>query len=145
MLPYVLNAKAAGATATTDTQNYFYTVGELRQVIASGEKKDGRDVTQLALRVLGQVRPGSIAREPAQLITRFEITDPKDPEQTLSVVYRKAGVPDTFKDNAEAVVEGRYTQDGVFEAEVLFAKCPSKYKARDPEGQGHPDGIPRDV
>lgn len=135
-------------SATGETKQYFYTVGEFQEVVGASAS-DGRDPTQMALRIMGHVQPGSIEREPAQAITRFLISDPKDPGRTLPVVYRKISVPDTFKDNAEAVVEGRYTADGVFEAEVLFAKCPSKYEARGSEHPGgaapaaeHPESIP---
>ena len=38
-------------------------------------------------------------------------------------------LPDTFKDGAQALVEGRVTPDGHFEAEQIQAKCASKYEA----------------
>ena len=40
-------------------------------------------------------------------------------------------VPDTFKDNAETVVKGRFANDGTFMVEPggVMAKCPSKYEA----------------
>jgi cytochrome c-type biogenesis protein CcmE len=39
-------------------------------------------------------------------------------------------VPDIFKDNVEVVVEGVYDRDGVFAADTLLAKCPSKFESK---------------
>ncbi|HEY6972597.1 MAG TPA: cytochrome c maturation protein CcmE, partial [Candidatus Angelobacter sp.] len=38
-------------------------------------------------------------------------------------------LPDTFKDKAQALVEGRPGPDGRFVAEHVQAKCASKYEA----------------
>ena len=38
-------------------------------------------------------------------------------------------LPDTFKDGAQALVEGRLMPDGGFVAEQVQAKCASKYEA----------------
>lgn len=76
-------------------------------------------------RVNGKVTPGSIARQAGVLGARFQMTDGKG---TLPVIYRKE-LPDTFVDSAEVVVEGRM-KDGVFEANTLLAKCPSKYESQ---------------
>jgi len=38
-------------------------------------------------------------------------------------------LPDTFKDGAQALVEGRLASDGHFVAEQVQAKCASKYEA----------------
>jgi cytochrome c-type biogenesis protein CcmE len=44
------------------------------------------------------------------------------------VVYK--GVrPGSFEDGVEVLVEGRY-KDGVFTAENVLTKCPSKYEAK---------------
>ena len=53
----------------------------------------------------------------------------RDKEDTtlLKVRYEDV-VPDTFKDHAEVVVEGRMASDGAFDATTLLAKCPSKYE-----------------
>ena len=51
-----------------------------------------------------------------------------DRGDTVRVYY--AGIrPDAFRAGAQAVVEGRYAaRSGQFEAELLQAKCPSKYE-----------------
>ena len=43
-------------------------------------------------------------------------------------------VPDTFRDEADVVLEGEVGSNGLFRAETLLAKCPSKY-----EGQSYED------
>jgi len=40
--------------------------------------------------------------------------------------------PDTFKDDSQALAEGSYGRDGVFHANVLQAKCASKYAPAGP-------------
>ena len=41
-------------------------------------------------------------------------------------------LPDTFKDKALVVLEGEYVAaKDSFDAEVVFAKCPSKYEGQD--------------
>jgi cytochrome c-type biogenesis protein CcmE len=80
-------------------------------------------------RVNGKVVPGSIDRSRDGRAVRFTMADPGE-GPTLAVDY--AGViPDTFVEKADVVVEGRRRPDGVFEATVLLAKCPSKYEAAD--------------
>ncbi len=75
------------------------------------------------VRVSGLVVGETIAWDPQQLVLRFEIADDGE---SLPVVYE--GVrPDMFRDGAQAVVEGKYSSSGVFEASTLLLKCPSKY------------------
>jgi cytochrome c-type biogenesis protein CcmE len=111
-------------SSTASTGAYYVTVTEL---FAKGDIVKGRP-----LRVSGHVVTGSIQRETQRAELRFQIADPGNPDRTLPVIYRHAAVPDTFKDGAEAVVEGRISAEGVFEAKTLFAKCPSKYEAKQP-------------
>ena len=48
----------------------------------------------------------------------------------LSVSYiGNDPLPDTFKDGAQALVEGRLMPEGGFVAEQVQAKCASKYEA----------------
>jgi len=41
--------------------------------------------------------------------------------------------PDNFSDDVIVIVEGFLRSDGVFEAEKVQTKCPSKYEGEDPE------------
>ena len=64
----------------------------------------------------------------------FTVTDG---EHTLQVRYTGSTVlPDTFRDKALVVLEGRFTAADRFEADVVFAKCPSKY-----EGESYDDHV----
>ncbi|NSW88839.1 cytochrome c maturation protein CcmE [bacterium] len=74
------------------------------------------------LRVSGIVEKGSIKKNIDGSIT-FNITDF---EKIIHVRY-KGEIPDIFKDEIEAVVEGELV-DKTFIANKLFAKCPTKYE-----------------
>ena len=76
------------------------------------------------------VVPGSILWDKYKSKATFDITDG---ENNLSVRYvGNALLPDTFKDEALVVLEGEYnTQKTSFEADLIFAKCPSKYEGQD--------------
>lgn len=80
------------------------------------------------VRISGTVVPGSIAVDSAQGVVTFEVTDDTS---TVRVAY-EGPAPDTLKDEAEAVAEGALASDGVFHADTLFAKCPSKFQAKTP-------------
>ena len=91
-----------------------------------------------AARVHGYVAPGSIERDVEQLAVRFEVV-PEAPHSAgpqttrLAVLYSSLETPDMFKDGAEVVVEGRLVASGgVFHADNVMAKCPSKFEAETP-------------
>jgi len=90
------------------------------------------------LRVAGLVKEGTIERDGTQL-TFLLAQDVESMEHTLRVNYvGSAPVPDTFKDRAEAVVEGKCLPDGTFEADHIQAKCASKYEAKYGKDAEHP-------
>jgi cytochrome c-type biogenesis protein CcmE len=62
----------------------------------------------------------------------------------LSVVYVGSDpLPDTFRDNATALADGRLGSDGVFRANKIQAKCASKYEAKpNQKGVSHPAQMP---
>lgn len=108
---------------------YYKTIDELE---AMGDAAQGK-----RLRVAGIVKEGSIQRDGREV--RFEL---EAENLTLAVLYNGSQpVPDTFKDGAEALVEGRRTADGTFEADHIQAKCASKYEAK--VGEEHPEGVPK--
>jgi cytochrome c-type biogenesis protein CcmE len=98
------------------SSTYYRTVQDVRTAGA----------TQRLVRISGVVAPDSINWQAEQLILSFTIQD--DTGQ-MPIVYH--GVrPDMFQDEAQAVVEGRYGPDGVFQAKALLLKCPSKYQEK---------------
>jgi len=76
------------------------------------------------VRVSGKVVPGSI-KHGSDGSLEFSLADDGG---DIAVAYSGI-VPDIFKDNVEAVVEGNYTDRNVFMANVLLAKCPTKYES----------------
>ena len=95
---------------------YYYTVSELME--------QGGSIYGENVQVNGQVTPGSVEQEPGSLILRFSISE--DGEESLPVVYHGV-VPDTFKVGSDVVVEGHLNSAGIFQANTILTKCPSKY------------------
>ena len=110
----------------SDSMVYYYSVSEVKAQKAHLEGK--------GIRVNGHVLAGSIRRYEDGTGVDFAVVEKKT-EETLAVTY--AGlIPDTFKENAEVVVEGIYDPGNpTFQATTVLAKCPSKYEAL---GDEHP-------
>jgi cytochrome c-type biogenesis protein CcmE len=113
--------------------NYYQSLAEFR---AAPEALAG-----VHARVHGYVAAGSIDRDVARKQVRFSVQeDPphagNPPGPVLDVVFTSLETPDLFKDGAEVVVEGRFS-DATFHAVKLMAKCPSKFAA---EGAQPPPG-----
>ena len=75
---------------------------------------------------------GSIEWDKYHHRPEFLITDGS---RTMRVRYSGSTVlPDTFKDKSMVVLEGHYlASQEIFDAKVVFAKCPSKYEGQDYE------------
>ncbi len=101
---------------------YYYTVAEALS--------DSTRIGDTAVRVGGHVVQGSIARDTGAQRVDFVMADPKQASRRIRVAYLSSITPDTFKDSSEVLVEGKFRPDGTFEAETLFAKCPSKYESK---------------
>ena len=73
---------------------------------------------------------GSIEWDEYRHRPRFKVADDRN---SLFVRYTGNTVlPDTFKDEALVVMEGYYDPTAhQFDAQVVFAKCPSKYEGED--------------
>jgi cytochrome c-type biogenesis protein CcmE len=101
---------------------------EIKEVTAMGPKAQGQ-----RLRVNGYVEQGSIVRDGSEVSFVLHETPgvlQKDPVR-LAVVYNGIDpLPDTFKDNAQALADGKLGADGVFHASKVQAKCASKYEAK---------------
>src|ERR1700746_4173696 len=102
-------------TGVEDSKSYYVTIKELHGLGDSAYTK--------RLRVAGNVVPGSIKRSG----TRVDFLL-KENELTLPVSYTGTEAPpDTFKDDSQALADGKFASDGVFRAKQLQAKCASKY------------------
>ncbi|HEY5174744.1 MAG TPA: cytochrome c maturation protein CcmE [Terriglobales bacterium] len=114
-------------TGVQDSKSYYVTIKELNGM--------GNGAYSKRLRVAGNVEPGSIKRQGTHL--EFLLMEQ---DRTLPVVYSGSEAPpDTFKDNAQALAEGKYGRDGVFHATNIQAKCASKYAPKQP---GQPGAAP---
>ena len=109
----------------TESKTYYKEIKEVNQM---GNRAQGQ-----RLRVNGYVEQGSIVRDGAKVSFILHQTPGvlrQDPVR-LAVVYNGIDpLPDTFKDNAQALADGRLGQDGVFHASKVQAKCASKYEAK---------------
>ena len=101
----------------TQSKTYYHTISELPNLTG----------TQLheRMRVPGNVRNGSIAHTDGRIDFVLE-----EQGKTLNVSYvGRDPLPDTFKDGAQALVEGQIMPNGQFTAEQVQAKCASKYES----------------
>jgi cytochrome c-type biogenesis protein CcmE len=133
-------------SATRATAEFFMTIEELKD--SEGELQ-GQN-----LRVSGAVLGESIRFDSGTGLLHFTIAhipadedltkeegalsevlhqavlDPDNPR--LEVVYEGAK-PDMLRDEAQAILTGQINSDGVFFAEELLLKCPSKYEEALPD------------
>ncbi len=128
-------------SSTVSGAQYFMTVDELR---AKGNEVIGKN-----LRISGAVIGDTIQYDPQTLRLTFEIahvpgdnkeidaqgglaavlhaavTDPT--RSRLKVVY-VGPKPDLLKNEAQAIVTGHLDSDGIFYADELLLKCPTRYE-----------------
>ena len=108
------------------SQTYYKTITELRQM--------GNGAQSRHVRVGGDVQSKSIVHEAG--FVKFNLVQDKN---ILPVAYEgRDPLPDTFRDGAQALADGRLGSDGVFHASEIQAKCASKYA---PKPGMAPDGL----
>ena len=136
------------ASSTQASAQYYLTVDEL-----VGRESE---VVDRDLRVSGAVLGDSIEYDAETLTLRFTIAnvpaDQKeieaagglaevlhqavnDPEASRIPVLYEGPMPDLLQHEAQAIVTGRM-QDGVFHAEELLLKCPTRYEEEVPVQSG---------
>ncbi len=133
------------ASSTQAAAQYYLTVDEVAE---RGGEVLGRD-----LKIAGAVIGDSIQYEADTLTLSFTIANVpgdmdeieragglaealhravSDPNaQRLQVVY-VGPMPDLLRDEAQAIVTGRLGEDGVFYADELLLKCPTRYEEEIP-------------
>jgi cytochrome c-type biogenesis protein CcmE len=133
-------------SSTQASAEYFMTVDELK---AEGSAAIGK-----SLRASGAVIGDSIQYDPETLTLSFEVahvpgdnsdieaqgglafvlheavTDPT--RARIQVVY-VGPKPDLLRDEAQAIMTGHVAEDGIFYADELLLKCPTKYEEAVPE------------
>jgi cytochrome c-type biogenesis protein CcmE len=110
-----------------ETKTYYKTISELGQM---GNQAYGKKV-----RVGGDVESGSIHRVGSEV--QFVLIQDK---LRLKVAYTGSEpLPDTFKDGAQALADGKLDKDGVFRTAKIQAKCASKYEIKPGQLQTNPN------
>jgi len=74
-------------------------------------------------RLGGVVKPGSVHHAADQPLTRFVVTDDT---AELTILYRGV-LPDLFRDGQGVIAEGRFDDQGVFQASQLLTKHSEYY------------------
>ena len=136
-------------SATKANAEYFMTIDEL--------KAKGATLTGQSLRVSGAVVGDTIQYNANTLTLRFDVaqvpSDQKevDAEGGLAAVLHAAVIdpnrarlpiiyngpePDLLKNEAQAIMTGHLGSDGVFHADELLLKCPTKYQDAVPNQAG---------
>lgn len=112
----VVTLVTLGWVGARESKTYYHTISEL-STMKQGELRQ-------RMRVSGYVAQGTIQHLPGRV--DFILIEEN---RKLPVSYTgTAPLPDTFKDDAQALVEGRLGSDGKFTAEQVQAKCASKYE-----------------
>lgn len=101
---------------------------EVSEVLENPEKfnKKGMRVSG------GDVVTGTITKDFKKQYLEFDISDSDG--KAMKVIYNGI-IPDTFKEDVQVIVEGRYDQqEKYFKAATVLTKCPSKYETEVEEG-----------
>jgi cytochrome c-type biogenesis protein CcmE len=122
-------------TGSSQSQSYYKTVDELKEM--------GQKAVAQRIRVGGDVENGSIRRVGNQtefVLVCAAMDGGSCPEKSkIKVVYTGTDpLPDTLKDGAQALADGRLGGDHVFRAAAVQAKCASKYEAKPGMTTGQP-------
>lgn len=133
-------------SSTAATSEYFLTIDEL--------KAKGPEVVDRNLRVSGAVIGDTIKYDAQTLTLTFEVAHVPgdqamikdegglaealhqavmDPSRSRMKIVYVGPMPDLLRHEAQAIVTGKLGEDGVFHADELLLKCPTKYEEAVPE------------
>jgi cytochrome c-type biogenesis protein CcmE len=128
-------------SATQANAEYFMTVNEL--------KSKGNSLVGRSLRISGAVVGTTIQYDPRTMNLTFDIAHVPgdnaaiemggglaavlhaavtDPTRTRLTIVYNGPKPDLLRDEAQAIVTGHLGEDGIFHADELLLKCPTKYQ-----------------
>lgn len=135
--------------ATAANQEFFMTVDELND--------KGETVIDRNLKVSGAVIGDTIQYDAKTLTLTFEVAHVPgdnseieslgglaevlhqavmDPSRSRMTVVYEGPMPDLLRHEAQAILTGRLGEDGIFYADELLLKCPTKYEEAVPEQAG---------
>jgi len=132
-------------SSTAASAQYFLTVEEVAQ--------QGDDVYDRELRISGAVIGDTIEYDPQTLTLKFTVAhipgdnaeieeqgglalvlhDAVENPGALLEVEHNGPMPDLLQNEAQAIMTGHLGEDGVFYADELLLKCPTKYEEAVPE------------
>ena len=128
-------------SATQANAEYFMTVNEL--------KSKGNTMVGRSLRISGAVVGTSIQYDPQTMNLSFDIAHVPgdnaaiemggglaavlhaavtDTTRTRLTIIYNGPKPDLLRDEAQAIITGHLGEDGIFYADELLLKCPTKYQ-----------------
>ncbi len=128
-------------SATQANAEYFMTVNELQ---SKGSSLVGR-----SLRISGAVVGSTIQYDPQTMNLTFDIAHVPgdnaaiemggglaavlhaavtDPARARLIIVYNGPKPDLLRDEAQAIATGHLGEDGIFYADELLLKCPTKYQ-----------------
>jgi len=134
------------ASSTQASAEYFMTVDELNA--------EGSSAINKSVRLSGAVLGDTIQYDPATLTLTFEVAHVpgdnaeieaqgglaevlhqavSDPTRSRIKVQYEGVMPDLLRNEAQAIMTGKLGEDGMFYAEELLLKCPTKYEEAVPE------------
>ena len=119
-----------------ENTRYFLTVSEFNDKQAVQEIQDGQMV-----RVSGKLVEGTFDRPEKSTVSRFQITDKEgiNSGSAMLLAIYDGVLPDLFfNPHSEIILEGSYTGEGVFHANEILVKCPSKYRDLDEQLEDQP-------
>jgi cytochrome c-type biogenesis protein CcmE len=136
-------------SSTQASAEYFMTINEV--------KAQGQGVVGKSLRISGAVVGDTIQYDPQTLTLTFDVANVPgdnnviDAQGGLAAVLHAAVIdpnrsrikitytgpkPDLLKNEAQAIMTGQLGADGVFHADELLLKCPTKYQEAVPNQTG---------
>ena len=136
-------------SSTAATQEYFLTVDELNA--------KGSSIVDKNLRVSGAVIGDTIQYDTSNLTLTFDVAHVPgdnavlekqgglaealhlavlDPSRSRMKVVYVGPKPDLLRNEADAIMTGHLGKDGVFYAEELLLKCPTRYEEAVPKQAG---------
>jgi cytochrome c-type biogenesis protein CcmE len=136
-------------SSTQANAEYFMTINEL--------KAQSQSVIGKNMRISGAVVGDTIQYDPQTLTLSFEVANVTannneveaqgglaavlhaaviDPNRSRIKIVYTGPKPDLLKNEAQAIMTGQLGTDGVFHADELLLKCPSKYQEAVPQQTG---------
>ena len=136
-------------SSTQANAEYFMTIDEL--------KAQSQSVIGKNMRISGAVVGDTIQYDPQTLTLSFEVANVTadnneveaqgglaavlhaaviDPNRSRIKIVYTGPKPDLLKNEAQAIMTGQLGTDGVFHADELLLKCPSKYQEAVPQQTG---------